>query len=61
MRSTFMTSQTFKAQLQYATAAIVESNESSGHNTKQISDLLLLFRQLHENGIKIAICTADSR
>ncbi|KAK6110265.1 Haloacid dehalogenase-like hydrolase family protein [Brugia pahangi] len=42
-------------------AAILESNESSGQAAKEISDLRSLFRQLRENGIKIAICTSDSR
>ncbi|VDO45652.1 unnamed protein product [Brugia timori] len=42
-------------------AAILESNESSGQAAKEISDLCSLFRQLRENGIKIAICTSDSR
>ncbi|EFO24938.1 hypothetical protein LOAG_03545 [Loa loa] len=42
-------------------AAILESNESSGYNVKEIFDLRSLFQQLQENGIKIAICTSDSR
>lgn len=42
-------------------AAILEANESSGHSVKAISDLHLLFRQLRDHGIKIAICTSDSR
>uniref|UniRef100_A0A1I8E901 Uncharacterized protein n=1 Tax=Wuchereria bancrofti TaxID=6293 RepID=A0A1I8E901_WUCBA len=47
--------------VKYIMAAILESNESSGHAAKEISDLRSLFRQLRENGIKIAICTSDSR
>lgn len=41
--------------------AILEANESSGHNVKEIFDLHLLFQQLRDHRIKIAICTSDSR
>lgn len=42
-------------------AAILESNEVTGQNIKEIFDLRSLFRQLRDKGIKIAICTSDSR
>ncbi|VDK37601.1 unnamed protein product [Gongylonema pulchrum] len=42
-------------------AAILESNKCNAQCIKEIYDLRSLFRQLQENGIKIAICTSDSR
>uniref|UniRef100_A0A183H609 HAD hydrolase, family IA, variant 1 n=1 Tax=Onchocerca flexuosa TaxID=387005 RepID=A0A183H609_9BILA len=47
--------------VKHVMVAILESNESSRHNVKEIFDLRSLFRQLRDNGIKIAICTSDSR
>ncbi|VDK86924.1 unnamed protein product [Litomosoides sigmodontis] len=46
---------------EHVMTAIVEANESSGHSIKEIFDLHLLFRQLRDHRIKIAICTSDSR
>lgn len=42
-------------------AAILESNKSNAQCVKEIYDLRSLFQQLRDNGIKIAICTSDSR
>uniref|UniRef100_A0A0R3S4U2 HAD family hydrolase n=1 Tax=Elaeophora elaphi TaxID=1147741 RepID=A0A0R3S4U2_9BILA len=47
--------------VKHVMAAILEANESSGHTIKEIFDLRSLFEQLRDNGIKIAICTSDSR
>ncbi|MCP9266103.1 Pyrophosphatase PpaX [Dirofilaria immitis] len=47
--------------VKYVMVAVLESNESSGDSAKEIFDLRSLFRQLQDNGIKIAICTSDSR
>ncbi|VDM95982.1 unnamed protein product [Thelazia callipaeda] len=41
--------------------AIQESSKANVHTTKEVCDLRLLFGQLRDNGIKIAICTSDSR
>ncbi|CAG9531818.1 unnamed protein product [Cercopithifilaria johnstoni] len=47
--------------LKHVMGAILEANESSGHTVKEIFDLHLLFQQLRDHKIKIAICTSDSR
>ncbi|KAL3982010.1 Haloacid dehalogenase-like hydrolase family protein [Acanthocheilonema viteae] len=47
--------------LKHVMAAILEANEASGHNVKEIFNLRLLFQQLRDHGIKIAVCTSDSR
>ncbi|VDN58720.1 unnamed protein product [Dracunculus medinensis] len=45
----------------YVDEAIKESNKVTTHSMKEIYDLQLLFNQLRENNVKIAICTSDSR
>uniref|UniRef100_A0A914E2T9 Uncharacterized protein n=1 Tax=Acrobeloides nanus TaxID=290746 RepID=A0A914E2T9_9BILA len=42
-------------------ASVQDCNTSSNETLKQIHDLRGLFQQLRSQGIKIAICTADSR
>uniref|UniRef100_A0A915PC07 Uncharacterized protein n=1 Tax=Setaria digitata TaxID=48799 RepID=A0A915PC07_9BILA len=47
--------------VKHVMAAILESSDCNEHSVKEIFDLRSLFLQLRENGIKIAICTSDSR
>lgn len=47
--------------VKHVMAAILESNKSNAQCVKEIYDLRSLFQQLRDNGIKIAICTSDSR
>lgn len=47
--------------VEHVMAAIHESNKSNVKSVKGVCDVRSLFRQLRDNGIKIAICTSDSR
>lgn len=39
----------------------MEADKRTTHTVKEIADLRYLFEQLRDNGVKIAICTSDSR
>uniref|UniRef100_A0A915C401 Uncharacterized protein n=1 Tax=Parascaris univalens TaxID=6257 RepID=A0A915C401_PARUN len=45
----------------YVKRAIMEADKRTTHTVKEIADLRCLFEQLRDNGVKIAICTSDSR
>lgn len=51
------------AQAEKIVEKVWEHGDHSGDNKdlKPICDLTEMFRLLHENGIKVAVCTADSR
>jgi phosphoglycolate phosphatase len=42
-------------------AAVQDCNTSSPETLKQIHDLKALFKELKRHGVKVAVCTADSR
>ncbi|VDM24342.1 unnamed protein product [Toxocara canis] len=47
--------------INHVKAAIATADNRTTHTVKQIADLRYLFDQLRDNGVKIAICTSDSR
>ncbi|VDK47174.1 unnamed protein product [Anisakis simplex] len=47
--------------LGYIKRAIMDAEMNSQPTVKQLTNLKFLFEQLRENGVKIAVCTSDSR